>query len=294
MPKKDTAAAASFCKTADTVQPSSADADDPLKKATLPSPKDSTHNKGGESISLPHPPLGIVPPHRGADHLQDLPQFEMVEQLERLDDFLWQPGTLKKLLTMPGVREIQMNRYEIFMQATGKQTDAMDWALKEVSIDKQELVDFCISQAKRDPRTKHLTNFGNFSLIVNDEEVGNQYPHIDLLFPNFQFGLILTDQSPGTYVYKARPVETARDLQKQWNLSDRLVEIIDSSSEASTLLKHFGRVLSDNMERIWQPDYYPRGTLLCLPGGVVHAGPRSRPRSVVFFSGAPQVGLEYQ
>ena len=69
-------------------------------------------------------------------------------------------------------------------------------------------------------------------------------------------------------------------------LSDR----IDSKTQSRQLLNHHGCLLSDctkvNTNKL--AIKFPTGTLLSLPGGVAHAGPKSNGfRAVLFFTGTP-------
>jgi len=106
------------------------------------------------------------------------------------------------------IREIQADRYEIFLRATGKASDAIDEIWKDVAdelrrdgllppvpedgIDaKGWLIDHAVSRAMEDPRIGHDDDndqheFDNFSLIVTYGDVPGQAPHVDLLMPNHQ------------------------------------------------------------------------------------------------------------
>ena len=69
-------------------------------------------------------------------------------------------------------------------------------------------------------------------------------------------------------------------------LSDK----IDSNAQLRQLLNRYGSLLSDSTKvNTNKPAIkYPTGTLLSLPGGVAHAGPKSNGfRAVLFFTGTP-------
>jgi hypothetical protein len=52
-----------------------------------------------------------------------------------------------------------------------------------------------------------VVHYGTFSLIISNGAVPDQLPHVDVQPPNFQFGLIVTNNSPATRMYKSiRPI----------------------------------------------------------------------------------------
>jgi hypothetical protein len=239
------------------------------------------------------------------------------------------------------VRFIQADRYEIFVQSRNKSTEAFDWLClqvwnrlqQEVSAEggenggnafypdsvsiKSAILAFAIQQAERDDRIstfrssqatvgctdnrKVKTSYDNFSLITIYEPVTEQQKHIDLLFPNFQYGLIITDQSPGTNVYRsARSIKTTQHIRDYvWtDMSDSLCASMDENPAVTSLVEFFGDVLCPNIQRIRysttnasdNEETFPTGTLLCLPGSEIHAGPAcDRYRTVLFFSACPDV-----
>ena len=70
------------------------------------------------------------------------------------------------------------------------------------------LLDYACSQARRDPRLASNMVFQNFSLIVTIGSSNAQVEHIDLLAPGYQFGLMVTDESPGTsFLSENEPAE---------------------------------------------------------------------------------------
>ena len=69
-------------------------------------------------------------------------------------------------------------------------------------------------------------------------------------------------------------------------LSDK----IDSNTQSRQLLNRYGLLLSDctKVNTNKAAIKFPTGTLLSLPGGVAHAGPKSNGfRAVLFFTGTP-------
>lgn len=234
-----------------------------------------------------------------------------VDLLERLDKFLRMPRVRKKIreLTLQGnkgVRAIQGDRYEIFLQARFKESTAFDdWIAADMlaqgetkgHVNPQQVKDIILnyakSQAKQDPRIGNHEEykFDNFSLLVNFKKVDAQFSHIDLQAPNFQFGLMVTNNSPGTIVYHpAFQVRTIQQLKRAWtDLPDTVAQAIQNDWGAMDLLELFGDVLCPDIQKISAPRSLKTGTLCSLPGSVIHAGPDcNKPRVVLFFSATPK------
>lgn len=199
---------------------------------------------------------------------------------------------------------------------------------------KNSILEFAVKQACRDPRigndSNHYNNntrfhFDNFSLIVSHGTVDAQPVHIDLLAPNHQFGLILTDRSPLTLSYKTGPsiapsptnhpipgshIQSVADLQRQaWpDLPTPIVVTLEQNVTAVSLLQQFGDLLSPiivpendvvvlssflssslDSNANATPAVVPAGTLVSLPGSVMHAGPAAPSfRAVLFFTAWPK------
>ena len=183
------------------------------------------------------------------------------------------------------------------------------------------LLDYCHAQAQKDPRLSSLSDgnyyeLENFSLLVSlGKSSPAQTPHIDLVSPNVQFGLLVSDGAEGTLFvpHHGSPrlphIATPQQLLHLWETclffednnthhnKARILQNIRTALEqndgAQQLLQYFGNVL--HPEAALQADMVSRknlpvGTLACLPGSVVHCGPASKkPRTVLFFSGAPAV-----
>ena len=89
---------------------------------------------------------------------------------------------------------------------------------------KQILLQYAKDQAIKDARLRDANNgeteyiFGNFSLLINFEPCSAQEPHIDLLLPNWQFGLVLNDDAPGTrFAASCAHVRKVADLEEWCN-----------------------------------------------------------------------------
>ena len=268
------------------------------------------------------------------------------------------PEILNHADAINGIRHIQGGRYEVFVKARVKSTCVFDWICQQIwtmhyeqlppapagntnefasyeSSDhiKQAIMQYAIHQAERDDRiTVNTTNksapsYDNFSLIVSYDPVEAQPRHIDLLYPNFQFGLIVTDHSPGTSVYVTpHSIRTVTDVKNHvWkDMSSTMFNAMKQHAIVTSLLSQFGDVLCPSMELVqyWKhgndrkeenndmvegtseppPNtthgecttsnevFFPTGTLLSLPGSEIHAGPASsKYRTVLFFSACPDM-----
>jgi hypothetical protein len=220
---------------------------------------------------------------------------------------------------------------------------------------KQAILHFAVQQARQDDRIGALTSmpystkanssrnslsyssskmqydknkvlYCNFSLITSYGEVQEQQQHIDLQYPNFQYGLIITDQSPGTNVFlAAQSIQTVQHMKEYvWkDIPPAIYTAMKQNAFVLSILDRFGDVLCPNIQQIHELSYHgrsvhsppaagnvtpvqeddakqvldhlpshklPAGTLLCLPGSEIHAGPAcSAYRSVLFFSACPDV-----
>ena len=233
-------------------------------------------------------------------------QSEAIPLLKRLDSLLRRCKELVQAASHDpndeSIREIQGNRVEIFISASERSSAFFDSLLEQlvdpdsssrctVSTIRRILLGYCTETARRDERTNDL-QLGNFSIIVNYDPVDDQLPHIDLLAPNHQFGCLLTDNTPGTKAFQPRGsdacITSASDFQRMFPeiVSDGIVRAIREDPPTSHLLQGYGNVLSPFLQEICAEPELPAGTLLSLPGSVVHAGPASPSfRAILFFSG---------
>jgi len=209
-----------------------------------------------------------------------------------------------------GVRRINGNRFELFVEAQGKGTAAFDWIInnymKDVMLSpddmddsfsysasiRSKLVEFANERARKDERIGVGYEFHNHALILSYGNVSEQDIHIDLHDKDhYQFGLICCNDVPGTCEYRpVNPVLVKGDsLKKIWNdMPDGLANKINSDFQSKELLNGYGCLLSDcpKINTTTGSNKFPIGTLLSLPGGVPHAGPASNGfRSVLFFTG---------
>lgn len=260
--------------------------------------------------------MAVIPPAPGRDG--DGPC--VLEVIRRVDQTLRtkQVKELFGLLQDAGdesVRRIQGNRLEVFLDDPKKGSRAFDRAML-ASADatlqgaKDVLISYAKAQARRDPRIGSNYEFQNFTLIISDGHVSAQDPHIDTRRPNAQFGLVLTDDAPGTLFHDAagedEGLRSVDDLIRLWSdqvgdsedgedIPRALSDEIRGNAEIQQLMESYGAVLAPRDSfRMREPTLGndPRldsGTLCSLPGSVVHAGPESAAphRAVLFFSAQP-------
>jgi len=230
--------------------------------------------------------------------------------------------------SIPGMRVIQGGRFEVFVRAGTKPTDCFDTVVQQLLLSNDNttvlssllppdrrtveqvrliLLTYSTKQAKKDPRIGHQYEFDNFSLLINYEKCDAQYPHIDLLGPNVQCGLVLTDKSPGTIAYTVpHNITTVDDIRQHlWpDLPDSVAQALQNNEHARNWIAEFGLTLyknhqmtvqqevnsnsnNNNSQQQQQPlSLLPLGSLLTLPGSHLHAGPKStKYRCILFFSG---------
>ena len=205
------------------------------------------------------------------------------------------------------VRLIQAGRYEFFLYASGKKTSAFDEIAKEMPSDtKQRIVTYATTSAAEDPRLEGGFNyqFGNFSLIVSYGRVPAQAPHIDVVKPNHQFGLIVTDGVQGTLVPEKLEtrVRNVDDLLAIWQnlgaefgleLPTKLAIALRADSTVRKLVASFGDVLlpQKNFDHMVGCPSLLAGSILSLPGNQVHGAPGITDdnsfRAIIFFSAWP-------
>ena len=130
--------------------------------------------------------------------------------------------------------------------------------------------------------------------MVSFGRVEAQQPHIDVLHPNVQFSLCLTDNTPATIAYTPQStlprIQTAEDLQ---GLSDEFPGILNNDPLIPDLLSEYGVVFSVNPRSrgTVETQRLRTGSLLRLP---VHAGPAwDGFRAVLFFTASPTARAPY-
>jgi hypothetical protein len=219
----------------------------------------------------------------------------------------------KSSIHMSGIQLINGDRYEIFVSdADGTRgTGMFDWLIGEVEKKRTRqttavakariesirtsIVAFANTMAKKDKRVGTDIDFQNHAIIISFDVCEQQDIHIDLdKKGHFQFGLLCTDNVFGTIEYS--PLEPLLgdgcNLVDVWkDIPPSLALFLAQNAETSNLLRGFGRLLSPLVQTGADTEMpLPLGTLLSLPGEVVHAGPASdKFRAVMFFTGTPGV-----
>lgn len=299
----------------------------PRKRANTPSasstsPKKKTKNAKAAAnnprrATVTDGFLKVIPPDpvRDATSLAVLQALDEHLRTKRIKNLIqqWCPKGLTEA-SVPGVRVINGNRFEVFVSAGSKETNAFDQLLrllleespdlkqkfdvlqnKSVDEIRDMILDYAKAQAERDPRIGNNADnkytFDNFSLLINYTACDRQYPHIDLLAPNVQCGLVITDKAPATVAYQTpHSVKTVQDLKLLlWkDLPDEVAQAIQNDTQCRRVLEQFGNTLHPNESLVEQkiPKLLQRGSLLSLTGSQMHSGPKSaKYRCVLFFSG---------
>ena len=224
-------------------------------------------------------------------------------------------------------REIQGKRIEMFLQASNKLSSAFDEVLgpKLPPKAKERILAYAQRQALKDPRMKENDDgkgweFDNFSLIITYGKADMQAPHLDLIRPLFQFGLMVSDKTPSTMLYDPEDPDNADEkssvdekgaqgnigsideLKNHWvemlredtssssdndGIPEAILKVLDGENKKSDslvkqLLDDYGLVLrswkfaSFYKKRMKQIDEVRTGSVMSMPGGVVHAGAKSQ------------------
>ena len=204
-----------------------------------------------------------------------------------------------------GARWIQGERVEMFIDATGKPSAEFDKLTEPIETElrlkrgsaKTLVKEYIRRRAGHDPRLAGGNwRVGNLSLIVTWDSVTAQDWHIDLLHPNCQGALFLTEGSPATLV-SAQQLDGIKDeatLARVMGISqdNPLVQTLLHDPETRQLLHTFGAVLQhrEGFKPLQLGVGKPRvGDVQITSGSVVHAGPPcSGFRAVAFFSIWPE------
>lgn len=241
---------------------------------------------------------------------------KFLSQLAELDRKLQKQSTRKYLDQLiheefnqegkQSVRYLQAGRYEIFVEASHKTSDAFDHLTHDLALSKCDVISYLEKQILRDKRLSFqkkigVCNFelGNISIIANFESAPAQAPHIDMTLPNYQCGLLISHASAGTLFSETTlPIANVDDMARHWSkeghpMPDGLRVALENDALVRILLNNYGKVLDSTLTLFSPGKTLERGTLMTLPGGVVHAGPSSTTyRSVIFASIWPKGSIE--
>ena len=226
-----------------------------------------------------------------------------------------------------GLRQINGGRLEIFMNDKKRPHGCFNAVLKRMLIQfakprtplisddtinsvRKCVVKYCNYLAKLDCRIEAMGYaFRNHAIIMSYGGVNAQDIHIDLDIPEqYQFGVLLTADSPPTLEYRPRLAVLAENtsLDTIWqDIPEGLDEILRKNPTTQHDLNCYGCLFSDpvKVDRDLQyqandqamaggvipvKDLFPTGTVISLPGRVAHGGPKTKSfRAVIFFTGSP-------
>ena len=205
------------------------------------------------------------------------------------------------------VRRLQAGRYEIFVEAKSKISRAFDHLTRDLTFSKCDVISYVQKQILRDKRLSQKNDhsskggyeLGNISIILNFEAAPAQAPHIDMTLPNYQCALLISDCTPGTlFSETTQPITNVDDLARHWSdnghqMPHDLRGALENDDLVRNLLNKFGKLLHTTLTLVSPGKTLKRGTLITLPGSVVHAGPSSTTfRSVLFASMWPKGSTE--
>jgi hypothetical protein len=162
------------------------------------------------------------------------------------------------------------------------------------------IVEFAIEQAR--PMVGVNSSFQNFAYIVSYGKVAGQDVHIDLGKPGHcQMGMLCSPKGELTSEYKCddtcNVVQEGDKLSTIWeDLPPGIQAVIDGYPFIQKLLDGFGPLLSGRIEKMETSNMVPFGTMLCLPGRVMHCAPevtqKTQLRAVMFFTATPNEDQE--
>lgn len=169
--------------------------------------------------------------------------------------------------------------------------------------------------------------FGNFSLLASRPKTPSQFRHVDAFSYETQYVMALQPNTEATVTYVVPdPLETPEDVVRLWTelsaafaasqrvsptsqrprrqsrsgfdsnlISSRLLDVMNQDETIQLWIRHYGKVLCrpHRMIRldVATPANWNVGSVLCVPGGVVHGAPRNgKFRAVLFFTGTPLAG----
>jgi hypothetical protein len=158
----------------------------------------------------------------------------------------------------------------------------------------EPIIDLAIQTALQDLRIPKDYTFSSFSLISADGIMSGQRPHVDVMWPNYQFSLMVSDKTPGTTVYecKIEPGINNIDAFLEWLKPPEnswIGNVLTTKfANHCKRLTDYGTVLdTNNLRAVRFPVLkLSRDDLLSIPGLVVHGGPAYTGfRAILFFIG---------
>jgi hypothetical protein len=216
-----------------------------------------------------------------------------------------------------GVREISGNRYEFFIQVQDCTLAAFCTILQysekmrrkdpNLFLDEGDMVKLVGMIVAFGTQRAHVRldekkyELQNFALLVSRDETPAQDVHIDVCEKEqFQLGMLCSPRGELTSEYQCgedETVEIGGNLTSWWtDLPPSLQTKLDNIPNVQKLLDGFGPLLSPTIKKTGDeeqmPIMVPFGSMLCLPGRVMHCGPavseKNMVRAVMFFTATPK------
>jgi hypothetical protein len=190
-----------------------------------------------------------------------------------------------------GKRNILQGRSEIFLK-NKKQTDwspaakgFYDFLRRGTIVGTQmpatpgafwnAIIDLAEKTARQDPRIPKDYIFSSFSVISSYGKKSGQRPHFDVMWPNYQFSLMVSDETPGTTVYECiiKPGINNVNSFIKWldpPANSQIGNVLTSQFPGHCQkLNDYGTVMDTlNLQPVALPRYkLSRGDLLSIPRG---------------------------
>jgi hypothetical protein len=151
-------------------------------------------------------------------------------------------------------------------------------------------IEFAMKTARLDQRIPIDYEFSPFSLIFSKGHVPCQSPHLDVMWPNYQFLLMVSHETPGTIVYTSSCPVKDTDTFLEWlgpPVSSKIGPALREFPDMCQMLEDYGVVLDtseDVMSPIFSLNTINQGEVLSMPGSVVHGAPSYVGfRAILFF-----------
>jgi hypothetical protein len=128
----------------------------------------------------------------------------------------------------------------------------------------KEIFDYAILSAKQDKRVPKDHEFGPFSLICSIKNEPGQIPHLDVMYPNFQYSMMVTDDTPGTLVFSSNKPQQVFDVPSfvEWigaKPDSQIKILLENNADMTEIVETYGVVL----------DGFTKGKLQIVPLQVI-------------------------
>lgn len=166
---------------------------------------------------------------------------------------------------------------------------------------------YCSYQQMKDSRIEHLhehyqmkykmniskkivMKLSNYSMILSFSACSQQLLHLDALFPNFQFFLSCTNDSPTNVhcqITKGIEINCIIELINSntilEGIDDELKHLLHCNQKVREFMSDYGHLF--NSKTPSESELVSIGSVVSLPGSVIHAGPACNdPRAIIFFT----------